>query len=198
VAQPSTPANFFHLLRRQLARPFRKPLVVATPKQLLRLPEARSALQDFGPGTAFQPVLPDEEHAGGSSSSSRQGVRCIVLCSGKLFYELAAARRALPSAEQRSRVALLRLEELAPWPAEALAAQLQRFSSSAELLWAQEEPANAGAWAWARMQLQVQQLQLPEVRFVGPPALAAAAPGLKKRHAAMQSAVIREALAVCQ
>lgn len=182
VAQPSTPANYFHLLRRQLARPFRKPLVVATPKQLLRLPEAQSALLDMAPATRFQPVLSDVATAGTPAD-----VRRVVLCSGKLFYELDAARR---TRGLERTIALVRVEELAPWPAARVAEELARYSAATSVVWAQDEPANAGAWAWARMHLP------SSVSYVGRPALATAAVGLKKRFAAMQAEIVTECMRV--
>jgi 2-oxoglutarate dehydrogenase complex dehydrogenase (E1) component-like enzyme len=185
LAQPTTPANFFHLLRRQLHRPFRKPLVVATPKQLLRLDEARSALSEMGPGTAFRPVLGDE-----LAERDPARVERIVLCSGKLFYELDAVRRKSPGTAPR--VALVRIEELAPWPAADVARELARYSSARELVYAQDEPANAGAWAYANMHLAA--AGVGGVRYAGRPALATAAAGVKKRNAAMQDAVVRLAL----
>jgi len=182
VAQPSTPANYFHLLRRQVARGFRKPLVVATPKQLLRLDEARSALSDLGPGAAFLPVIGDA-----LAERSAALVKRVVLCSGKLYYELDAARRkaGLPS------VALVRVEELAPWPAADVARELGKFAGAAELVWAQDEPANAGAWVWARMHLAAAGAT---ARYCGRPALATAAAGGKARDKKMQASVVDLAL----
>jgi 2-oxoglutarate dehydrogenase E1 component len=193
VAQPTTPANYFHLLRRQVARGFRKPLVVASPKQLLRLDEARSALAEMGPGTRFRAVL-------GDALAERAAARVerVVLCSGKLFFELDAARRKAAAnaagggAGDGTRVALVRVEELAPWPAAAVAAELARYAGAREVVWAQDEPANAGAWAWARMQLEGAGVR--GVTYVGRPALASAAAGVKKRNAAMQDEVVRLAL----
>jgi 2-oxoglutarate dehydrogenase E1 component len=182
VAQPTTPANYFHALRRQLARGFRKPLVLATPKQLLRLSEACSPLADFAPGTRFRPVLGD----GPADAAADARVRRVVIVSGKLYYELDAARKARGCA---ATTALVRVEELAPWPAAALAAELARYSGARSTVFAQDEPANAGAWAWARMHLPA------GVTYVGRPAYATAAAGLKKRHAAAQAAVIDAALA---
>ena len=185
VAQPTTPANYYHLLRRQVARGFRKPLVVATPKQLLRLDEARSALAEMGPGTRFRPVLGDERAEADAARVTR-----VVLCSGKLFYELDAARKGL------GHLALIRIEELAPWPAEAIAAELAKFSGAREVVYAQDEPANAGAWAFARAQLEA--AGVAGVRYCGRPALATAAAGVKLRNAAMQASVISLALGGAQ
>jgi len=182
VAQPSTPANYFHLLRRQVARGFRKPLVVATPKQLLRLDEARSALSDLGPGAAFLPVIGDA-----LAERSAALVKRVVLCSGKLYYELDAARRKAGL----SSVALVRVEELAPWPAADVARELGKFAGAAELVWAQDEPANAGAWAWARMHLAAAGAT---ARYCGRPALATAAAGGKARDKKMQASVVDLAL----
>ena len=191
VAQPSTPANYFHLLRRQVERGFRKPLVVATPKQLLRLDEARSALSEMGPGTAFCPVLGDE-----LAERDAARVERVVLCSGKLFYELDAARRNSSSdgsfGAAPPRVALVRVEELAPWPSADVARELARYSAAREVVWAQDEPANAGAWAWAGMHLAADGVR--GVRYAGRPALATAAAGVKLRNSAMQARVVALAL----
>ena len=180
VAQPSTPANYFHLLRRQLARGFRKPLVVAAPKQLLRLAECTSALTAFAPGTRFEPVLGD----GPRDPAADAAVQRVVICSGKLFFELDAARRV----RKLDGVALIRVEELAPWPTARVSEELSRYNNAKSVVYAQDEPANAGGWSWARMHLPA------NVTYIGRPALAAAAVGLKKRHAAAQAAVVELAL----
>jgi 2-oxoglutarate dehydrogenase complex dehydrogenase (E1) component-like enzyme len=206
VAWPSTPANYFHLLRRQLLRPFRKPLVVLTPKTLLRLPEAASALADMGEGTRFRPVLVNdgEEEGGGerpaaaaaagaaaATAAAQSKVTRAVLCSGKLFYELREARARLPRPET---VALVRVEELAPWPAAELARALARFPSLATVVWAQEEPANMGAWVWAERHLRA--AGVGGVVFAGRPALAAPAAGLARRAKGEGEGVVRRALGV--
>ncbi|MFI7703286.1 multifunctional oxoglutarate decarboxylase/oxoglutarate dehydrogenase thiamine pyrophosphate-binding subunit/dihydrolipoyllysine-residue succinyltransferase subunit [Nonomuraea sp. NPDC049480] len=141
VAQPTTPANYFHLLRWQVESQRHRPLVVFTPKWLLRHKAATSKASDFTSGT-FQPVLSD-------TTVDPAKVTKVVLCSGKLYYELAAQRDKLG----RGDVALVRLERLYPFPAEELAAELGRYSGQAELVWAQDEPVNMGPWPYLTLKL---------------------------------------------
>ena len=140
VVVPSTPSQMFHLLRRQLLRPWRKPLVVMTPKSLLRHPNAVSPLSEFVGDTAFQHVIDD-------LSVDAAGVGRILLCSGKVYYDLEAAR----SEAQRDDVAILRLEQLYPYRDEVLEALLARYPKEAPLVWVQEEPENMGAWRTLRV-----------------------------------------------
>ncbi|MBP2315385.1 2-oxoglutarate dehydrogenase E1 component [Azospirillum soli] len=139
VAHPSTPANYFHLLRRQMLRRDRKPLVVLSPKTLLRLPAAVSALADFAPGTAFQPVV----------ATAGERTERILLCSGKLAYELERERAALGAED----VAVVRLEMLYPLPEAALSALFRRWPG-ASCVWVQEEPRNMGAWTYLDRRLE--------------------------------------------
>ena len=137
VVYPSTPASYFHALRRQLHRDFRKPLIVMTPKSLLRNKRCTSRLDEMGSGTRFHRVLYDRP-----PSEADRSVQRVILCTGKIYYDLLAAREEKGLDEK---VALVRLEELAPFPEEVLAEELRRYSSSTRLLWAQEEPRNMGA-----------------------------------------------------
>jgi multifunctional 2-oxoglutarate metabolism enzyme len=143
VAYPSTPAQYFHLLRRQALRANRKPLVVMTPKSLLRLPAARSTAEQLTAGQ-FAEVLPDTEQA------SPDGVRRVLLCSGKISYELARRRRD----EGLDEVAIVRVEQLYPFPAEALRAQLDAYPNAERVVWVQEEPENMGAWRYMRLKAE--------------------------------------------
>jgi multifunctional 2-oxoglutarate metabolism enzyme len=140
VTYPSTPAQYFHLLRRQALRANRKPLVVMTPKSLLRLPAARSTAEQLTAGQ-FSEVLPDP------AQPSPDQVRRVLLCSGKVYYEL-AKRRADGDLDQ---VALIRVEQLYPFPAAALRAQLDAYPEAERVLWVQEEPENMGAWRYVRL-----------------------------------------------
>jgi len=137
VAFPTTPSQIFHLLRRQLKRNFRKPLVVAAPKALLRLPAASSSFVDLLPGTRFHPVLTDP-------IASPELVERIVFLSGKIYYDLVKQRQSLGL---NDRVAFLRIEELSPFPFHQLRHILQTYTSAKQFLWLQEEPRNQGAWA---------------------------------------------------
>jgi len=135
VVQPTTPAGYFHVLRRQAVRRWRKPLIIFTPKSLLRHPRAVSTLAELGTGR-FQRVLPD--------ALPPQGIRRILLCTGKVFYELQAYREA----HQRPDVAIIRLEQLYPLPAGLLEQALKDYKDTTPALWVQEEPANMGAWRY--------------------------------------------------
>ncbi|HEV8425234.1 MAG TPA: multifunctional oxoglutarate decarboxylase/oxoglutarate dehydrogenase thiamine pyrophosphate-binding subunit/dihydrolipoyllysine-residue succinyltransferase subunit [Actinomycetes bacterium] len=143
VAYPSTPAQYFHLLRRQAMRANRKPLIVMTPKSLLRLPAARSTAEQLT-GGQFHEVLPDPERP------SADQVTRVLLCSGKVFYELAKRR----SGRGVARVALLRVEQLYPFPARALRSQLDAYPNARQRLWVQEEPENMGAWRYLRLKTE--------------------------------------------
>jgi 2-oxoglutarate dehydrogenase E1 component len=196
VANCTTPANYFHVLRRQLHRKFRKPLVLMTPKSLLRHKRVLSELSELGPGTSFHRLLWDDAQAApaqGIKLRPDHEIRRVVLCSGKVYYDLYEAREAAG----RDDIYLLRVEQYYPFPARALISELARFARS-EVVWAQEEPKNMGAWSFMEPNLEwvLQHLALPAKRplYAGRPASAATATGLARRHAAEQKALIAEAL----
>ncbi len=137
VANCTTPASYFHILRRQVARNFRKPLIIMTPKSLLRHKLAQSGLDEMSSGTAFRPLIPEGE---GLTADGK--IRKVVLCSGKVYYDLFEARHA----KKINDVAILRLEQLYPFPAEELAAEIERYKNASEIVWCQEEPKNMGGW----------------------------------------------------
>ena len=139
VVYPSTPASYFHVLRRQLHREFRKPLIVMTPKSLLRHKRCVSTLDEMGPGSGFHRVLYDTPP--GEAFDAQ--VERVILCSGKVYYDLQQAREDRGLTEK---VALVRLEELAPFPEKALAEEIGRYPTGARYVWCQEEPRNMGAW----------------------------------------------------
>ncbi|WP_420393027.1 2-oxoglutarate dehydrogenase E1 component [Acuticoccus sp.] len=180
VAVPSTPANLFHMLRRQLARPWRKPLVLMTPKVLLRSAACTSSLAELGPGTGVASVIAEDV-----ASPSR-----VVICSGKVYYTLAAAREERGLAGE---VALVRVEELYPWPERALGEALARWPS-AEVVWVQEEPANLGAFVWADRRLEAAAGR--RVHAVTRPAAASPAVGWSDWHKAEEAALVDAALDV--
>jgi 2-oxoglutarate dehydrogenase E1 component len=180
VVNPTTPAQIFHALRRQVLSRFRKPLVVMAPKSLLRLPQAASPLADLA-GGAFQPVLPDER-------VDPAEVTRVVLCSGKVYYDLLAGREAAGARH----AALLRVEELYPLHVEKLRAALAAYRPGVEVVWAQEEPANMGAWDHVALHLSPR-LPAPLVR-VSRPASASPAAGSASRHRLEQEQLVREAL----
>ncbi len=148
IVYPSTPAQYFHLLRRQVERAQRKPLVVFTPKSLLRRREVGSSLAELA-GGRYQPVLPDRSSA---NDDDRANVRRILLCAGKVFYDLDARRREVGAHDH----AILRMEQLYPAPKRELDAALAAFPADAEVRWVQEEPRNMGAWSWLRLNFGLQ------------------------------------------
>ncbi len=182
VAYPSTPAQYFHVLRRQGRRADRKPLILMQPKSLLRLPAAASRLEDLASG-AFQPVIDDV-----AATSRRPEVRRLVLSTAKLYYDLLAARG------ENAEVALARVDELYPWPGEALAAIVDAYPNLEDVVWAQEEPKNMGAWTYVAPQLRVATGNMLTVRYIGRPERASPAEGYKEAHDTEQKRIVQEAL----
>ena len=189
VANCTTPANYFHILRRQLHRNYRKPLVLMTPKSLLRHKLCVSPLSDFATGSYFRRVLPEAE------TLDPKGVRRVVLCQGKLYYDLLEERQKRGATD----VALLRIEQLYPFPADVLAEELKKYPQ-AEIVWAQEEPANMGAWLFADRRIEAVLAETGHAArrpvYVGRPDAASPATGLLRRHNLEQAKLIDEALTV--
>jgi len=189
VCNVTTPAQYFHLLRRQMygghdRRGTRKPLVVFTPKSLLRHPRAVSTLHDFSTG-GFGEILSDS----GVDDASR--VSRVIFCSGKIYYELLAAREE----RQAKQIALVRVEQLYPFAADQTADILARYPATAEIVWVQEEPRNMGAWRFMREQLEpIADATRREVRYVGRPESASPATGSGKRHQQEQAEIVNDAL----
>jgi multifunctional 2-oxoglutarate metabolism enzyme len=181
VALPTTPANYFHLLRWQALSGRHKPLIVFTPKSLLRLKAATSAAADFTHG-AFQPLI--GEPAGFDASR----VRRVVLCTGKIYYDLAEHRAKSGATD----TAIVRVERLYPIPAQELKSELSRYPAGVEIVWAQEEPENQGAWP--RMALRLPDLLGRLPRLVALPASSAPAFGSAKVHAATHRELIEAAI----
>jgi 2-oxoglutarate dehydrogenase E1 component len=190
VLYPSTPASYFHGLRRQLKRDFRKPLIVMTPKSLLRHKRCVARLADMAKGSSFHRVM--YEHA---PSVRDEKVERVVLCSGKVFYDLQDARAEKGLDE---RIALIRLEQLAPFPKEALTEELQRYRNSVSLVWCQEEPRNMGAWSFVapRLETVYGELGFDQARptFAGRKAAPSPATGSHEQHVREQKKLIDEAL----
>ncbi|GAB4390090.1 2-oxoglutarate dehydrogenase E1 component [Albidovulum sp.] len=195
VANCTTPANYFHILRRQLHRTFRKPLILMTPKSLLRHPLAISDAEDFTTGSTFHRVLWDDAQKGHSELKLKPDskIRRVVMCSGKVYYDLLAER----DARGLDDVYLLRLEQFYPFPAQSAVKELGRFRQ-AEVIWCQEEPKNQGGWTFVEPNLEWvlnrigAKVQRP--RYVGRAASASPATGLASRHKAEQDALVDEAL----
>ncbi len=177
VVVPSTPASYFHLLRWQALSPRVKPMIVFTPKSMLRLKAAVSATTDFTTGS-FRPVLPD------AAVTDPAAVRRVVLCSGKIYYDLAERRHATGAFD----VALVRLEQLYPLPAAQISAELAKYPGTAQVTWVQEEPANMGAWPFIALHLPEQAGR--RIALVSRPASSAPASGTARAHAAEQAALV--------
>ena len=183
VAAPTLPSNYFHLLRWQVHNPHHKPLVVFTPKSMLRLKAAASRAEEFTSG-GFRPLI-------GDASVDPARVTKVVLSAGKVHYDLAAEREKR-GGDAAERVALVRLERLYPLPSDELRAELARFPGLERVVWAQEEPANQGAWPFVALNLP-EQVQLPgRLHPVTRPASSSPAVGSAKRHQAEQQALVQE------
>jgi 2-oxoglutarate dehydrogenase E1 component len=180
VAQPTTPANYFHLLRWQGLSGRHKPLIVFTPKSMLRLKAATSPVSAFTSGS-FQPLIGEPAEFGAAK------VRRVVLCSGKIYWDLVAQRQATGSP-----TAIVRVERLYPLPLNELKAELARYPQAEDLVWAQEEPANMGAWP--RMALKLPELLGRKLQLVSLPPSSAPATGSAKQHAATHKDLIQAAL----
>jgi len=181
VCYPTTPAQYFHLLRRQVHQPFRKPLVVMTPKSLLRNPEAVSPLEQLARGS-FATVIDDDD----APTSARR----LIFCSGKIYYELRQRLRAIG----KHTAALVRLEQFYPLPEKALGKIIKRYKKAREYFWVQEEPENMGGWQFARPRLEA--LLDKPLHYVGRPAAASPATGYPKIYRRQQDAIIDEAIGV--
>ena len=190
VANCTTPANYFHILRRQLHRKFRKPLIMMTPKSLLRHKRAVSRLSDLGPGTSFHRVLPEAAELPTPAKARR-----VVLCSGKVYYDLVEERER----REIDDIAILRVEQLAPFPKRSLATELEKYPS-ADVVWCQEEPKNMGAWTFIGPRIEDLLANL-DVRckrptYVGRIEAASPATGSNKKHVREQAKLVNDALTV--
>jgi 2-oxoglutarate dehydrogenase E1 component len=183
VTYPTTPAQFFHLLRQQALQLWRKPLIVMTPKSLLRLPEAVSPLDDLATGE-FQKVIPDQ-------TVDAKNVKRILLCTGKIYYELAKARTEL----KRNDVAILRLEQLYPLRADLLEAALQPYAAETPVFWVQEEPENMGALRFLRSRLGERLFNRYPLTAVSRPESASPATGSPGAHKIEQARLVKASFA---
>ena len=188
VCNLASAANYFHALRRQIRRNFRKPLVIFTPKSLLRAREVTSRLDEMGAGTSFHRVIAESD-----AIAAGDQVRRVVLCSGKVYFDLLKAR----AERGDERVALVRVEQLYPFPFNALAKVLQRYRN-AEIVWCQEEPQNMGAWNFVDRRIEEVLARLDVAakrpRFAGRAEAASPATGLFKRHVEEQTHLVADAL----
>lgn len=199
VANCTTPANYFHILRRQIHRPFRKPLILMTPKSLLRHKKAVSHISEIAEGSSFHRVLHDDAERkpemAGVTLAKDDKIRRAILCSGKVYFDLLEER------EKRglNDVYLMRLEQFYPWPMKALLTELGRFKN-AELVWCQEEPKNMGGWTfvepWLELTLERLTVKAKRARYVGRPASASTAAGVMSRHLKELETFLNDAFAV--
>ena len=184
VAYPSTPAQYFHILRRQAHLYERRPLILMQPKSLLRLPEAASKLSDLTSGS-FRPVIDDPV-----ASQNRETITRLVFCTGKIYYDLAMKRA--------PHVAIVRVEELYPWPGTQIAQHVDLYPAIEEVVWVQEEPKNQGAWSYAAPRLRMSTGNALLTRYVGRPDRASPAEGYAEVHKREQERIIAEVNAPMQ
>src|SRR2546426_4503885 len=182
VVVPTNAAQIFHLLRRQMLRPFRKPLIVMTPKSLLRKKEAASSIEDLANGS-FQTVIPD------TTAVDEKGVKRIIACCGKVYYDLATKR----IESQRSDVAIIRVEQLYPFPHKQFEAGMKRYPNATEVVWCQEEPQNQGAWYQTAHYFRENMREDQKLYYAGRQASASPAGGYKARHDERQKALVEQA-----
>jgi 2-oxoglutarate dehydrogenase E1 component len=208
VCYPTTPAQYFHLLRRQIRPGFERPLIVMTPKSLLRLPAAASALDELTSG-GFRPLINDAE------ITNPDRVERVALCSGKVFYDLNEARKKARDASATEggrgssptvregaetsgpdRVAIVRVEQFYPFPQTALTEILNGYPNAKELVWCQEEPKNMGGWTFMEPRLENLLTSCERPRYVGREASASPATGSYAVHTQEQTRLVKEALAI--
>lgn len=188
VANCSTPANYFHIMRRQIAMPFRKPLVLMTPKSLLRHHEARSPFSEMTDGTEFQRVIPDASPASQNPST----VKKLIFCSGRVYYDLVKARR---ERNLESDIAISRLEQISPFPYDLIKAECAKYSN-AELVWAQEEHKNQGYWTYIEPRFDTAINSTRDLSYVGRHCAASTATGSKAQHTKELKSLLDNAMAL--
>jgi 2-oxoglutarate dehydrogenase E1 component len=197
VANCTTPANYFHILRRQIHRSFRKPLILMTPKSLLRHKLAISRAEEFTSGSSFHRVLWDDAEKGNSDTKlvADKKIKRVVMCSGKVYFDLLEER----DARGIDDIYILRIEQFYPFPAISLVKELERFKG-AEMIWCQEEPKNQGAWTFIEPNIEwvLNRIKAKHNRpvYVGRATSASPATGLASQHKAQQDALVNEALTI--
>eukprot|EP00049_Salpingoeca_infusionum_P017799 m.354402 g.354402 ORF g.354402 m.354402 type:complete len:988 (-) comp17009_c0_seq1:234-3197(-) len=193
VANCTTPANYFHILRRQVKRAYRKPLILMTPKSLLRLPACKSTLEDLGPDTAFQPFLPEAEP---SIVGNADEVKRVIFCSGRVYYDLLERQ----TEENIQNVAIARVEQISPFPFQDVKNHLDQFPN-ADVVWCQEEPRNMGAWFYTKPRIETcfeesTHHKDATVKYVGRVSCSSVATGDKKIHKVEQERLIDDCFAI--
>jgi 2-oxoglutarate dehydrogenase E1 component len=187
VVQPTTPAQIFHLLRRQMVRLFRKPLIIMTPKSLLRNKDAVSSLTELSEG-AFQPIIGELDK---SILANASNVKRLVLCSGKVYYDLVNSRKERGLTD----VAIARVEQLYPFSHKDFAAELAKYPNVTEVVWCQDEPRNQGAWFYVQHHLLEGMKDNQRLGYAGRPASASPAVGYYAKHNEQQKALLEAAFA---
>jgi 2-oxoglutarate dehydrogenase E1 component len=185
VCVPTTPAQIFHLLRRQMVRDFRKPLIVMSPKSLLRHKEAVSTLEELADGH-FHTVIGEPEKL------AAKNVRRVIVCGGKVYYDLLAHRRE----NKITDIAIIRLEQLYPFPHEDFKTQIAKYPAAKEIVWCQEEPQNQGAWYRLRAYLRADIADSQVLAYAGRPISASPAVGYMSKHLAQQRQLVLDAFAI--
>ena len=179
VVNPTTPASLFHLLRRQLHRNFRKPLIIMTPKSLLRHKLAVSNISEFDKGTMSQPVIDDRK-------IDQKIAKRLVLCTGKIYYDLLESQ----TKNNVKDIAIVRIEQLYPFPEKELVELLAKYKAAKEIIWCQEEPRNMGAWSFIRPYLE-SILQVQKLSYIGRNEAASPAVGYMSTHSAQQVDIVK-------
>jgi len=197
VVNCTTPANYFHVLRRQMLREFRKPLIIMTPKSLLRNKRCLSNIEDFTKKNSFHRVLPDHAEIksyGLINLKKDKKIKKVILCSGKVYFDLLESREKI----KNDKVYFIRIEQLYPFPVKTLAVELKRFRKNAKFYWCQEEPQNMGAWNSARNYIEWTLNHIDaehrEVRYIGRKPAASPATGYIKRHIDQQKQIVEKVL----
>ena len=188
VVMPSEAGQMFHMLRRQVLRPYRKPLVIFLSKRLLRFKDSMSPIEDLTSGS-FRPVIGD------AIVKDPKKVKRVVLCAGQVYYDLAAGRKERGLEDE---VAIVRIEQLYPFPTEQVAAELARYTQAKEVMWVQEEPRNQGAWYQIRHRLEGLLSAKQQLSFAGRPSSASPAVGYMSKHVAQLKAFVEEAMSVAR
>ena len=199
IVNCTTPANYFHALRRQLHRPFRKPLVVFTPKSLLRHKRCISEIEDFTKENSFHRVLSDKAEFSQYNMiplAKDEEIEKVVLCTGKIYYDLVDEREK----QKANKVQLVRIEQLYPFPAKTLAKHLNRFSNAKSFIWCQEEPQNMGCWnhveRYVNRTLEIIDAKSKMLKYIGRKPSASPASGYLKKHLAQQQEIVTTAITI--
>ena len=195
VVNCTTPANYFHVLRRQIHRDFRKPLIIMTPKSLLRNKLCVSNLQEFDKSKSFHRILIDHAYTDSDNYiklKNDKDIKKVIICSGKVYFDLLKAREIF----KKDDVVLIRIEQLYPFPVKSLVKEIKKYSQNASFFWCQEEPKNMGAWSSVRdyiqWTLEYIEAKNNKISYIGRDPAASPATGYAKRHIAQQEEIIRK------